>query len=353
MPESKVDDSSVNQTPSAPVASDLNRQWLQIRRPVGPVGSFIAGVICVLLCLATWWLLTSASNPEARIINPATLPSPAETWDTMQSLWGERRLAENTWVTLRRVATGFLLATVVGVPLGVLAGCFPPVASFLSPLVIFGRNIPIAALVPLTYFFFGIDERQKVMFIFLACVAFIIADTANSIRNVGQSYIDTAYTLGAGRRQVIMKVLVPLALPGIFDSLRLLFGLAFGYIMLAETIKLGGEVGGLGNLIWMSQRQGPRAHIFLIILIIPLVALVIDQVLFWVQRQLFPFRYGGPGWLLRIVDGFLHLWENLKSRIYRPTPPFDRVVAEYEAEAAKGLRPKYQERPENLGDWRP
>ncbi len=353
MPEPPNAKSAKSDNQPAPTASNFNRQWLQIRRPIGPIGAVIAGIFCVLLCLAAWWLVTKGETPEARLINPATLPSPIETWETMGSLWGERRLLENTWVTLRRVSIGFMLATVVGVPLGVLAGCFPPVSSFFAPLVIFGRNIPIAALVPLTYFFFGIDERQKVMFIFLACVAFIVADTANSIRNVGQTYIDTAYTLGAGRRQVIMKVLVPLALPGIFDSLRLLFGLAFGYIMLAETIKLGGEVGGLGNLIWMSQRQGPRAHIFLIILIIPLVALVIDQVLFWIQKQLFPFRYGGQGWLLRGVDGLLHVWENIKSKLYRPTPPFDRVVAEYLAEEANGLRPKYQPRPENLGDWKP
>ena len=74
-------------------------------------------------------------------------------------------------------------------------------------------------------------------------------------------YIDTAYTLGANRWQIILKVLVPLAMPGIFNSLRLLFGLAFGYIMLAEVIKSAAEAGGLGDIINVSQRRGSRGKI--------------------------------------------------------------------------------------------
>ena len=100
-----------------------------------------------------------------------------------------------------------------------------------------GRNIPVAAVIPLTFSLFGIGELQKIMFIFIACVAFIVMDTATAIADVSDRYVDTAYTLGASRRQIVMKVLVPLAMPSIFNSLRLLFGLAFGYIMLAEVIQ--------------------------------------------------------------------------------------------------------------------
>ena len=72
---------------------------------------------------------------------------------------------------------------------------------------------------------------RESMFIFIASVAFIVSDTARAIGDVRESYVDSAYTLGARRWQTIMKVLVPLALPSVFNSLRLLFGLAFGYIM--------------------------------------------------------------------------------------------------------------------------
>src|SRR5918998_1658986 len=92
--------------------------------------------------------------------------------------------------------------------------------------------------------------------LFSASTGILRSDTARAINDVIIQNIDPAYTLGANRRQVILKVLVPLAMPSVFNSLRLLFGLAFGYIMLAETIKLGGETGGLGDLINTSQRRG-------------------------------------------------------------------------------------------------
>jgi NitT/TauT family transport system permease protein len=215
---------------------------------------------------------------------------------------------------------GFGLAVQVGVPLGVLAGCYSWFGAFLSPISIFGRNIPIAAVIPLTFSLFGIGEFQKIMFIFIATVAFIISDSARAVMDVDRRYIDTAYTLGARQRQVILKVLVPLALPDIFNSLRLLFGLAFGYIMLAELVKFGGESGGLGDIINMSQRRGPREHILLVLMIIPVVALCIDRALFWIQRELFPYRYGGAGILNSAVRMVLRGWEDVKGLVIKPVP---------------------------------
>ncbi|MFN9897781.1 MAG: ABC transporter permease, partial [bacterium] len=98
-------------------------------------------------------------------------------------------------MTLGRVCLGFGLAAFIGVPLGVLAACFPAVRSFVAPLMIFGRNIPVAALIPLTFFFFGIGEFQKVMFLFIARVAFVVSDTTAAVREVPERYVDTARTL--------------------------------------------------------------------------------------------------------------------------------------------------------------
>jgi len=272
--------------------------------------------ICLIACYCLWWYLTRGPGEE-RILSYAVLPSPAETFSSFQSLWFDRALTRNLLVTLKRLSLGFGLAALVGIPLGVLCGCFSRVNAFFLPLSLFGRNIPLAALVGLTFSLFGIGEQQKVMFIFIACVAFILSDTAGAIQDVGMQYIDTAYTLGANRFQVILKVLIPLAMPSVFNSLRLLFGLAFGYIMLAETIKLGSESGGLGDIINISMRRGPREHVILVLLIIPLVALGIDRFLLWVQRELFPHRFGGAGILNQAVRSILHGWEDLKGMFLR------------------------------------
>jgi NitT/TauT family transport system permease protein len=299
------------------------RSGLALRREIPTWQTVTFAVLCLVVTFGLWWFVTHewewwwhGERPISRLV----LPSPAETFADFPSLWSERYLTWNTVTTLKRVVLGFGLAALVGIPLGILCGCFPRANAFFLPLTIFGRNIPIAALIPLTFALFGIGEQQKVFFIFIACVAFIVSDAAQAVTEVGPAYVDTAYTLGASRRQVILKVLVPLALPSIFNSLRVLFGLAFGYIMLAEVVKMG-AVGGLGDLIETSERRGLREDIILILLLIPVLALLIDRALYWVQRELFPHRYGGTGILNHAVAALLHAWDDLKCMVRRSPAP--------------------------------
>lgn len=312
-----------------------------LRAEISWAESVVAGTLCIVLCAALWWMLTSGPEPEDRILEPMTLPSPSETFGELprlltgdmnvraeqdsesgspgwfRSLFSENALIPNVLVTLRRVLLGFGLAILVGVPLGILSGCFTRASAFLAPLVIVGRNIPIAALIPLTFSLFGIGEFQKVMFIFIACVAFVTGDAAGAVADIRSQYIDTAYTLGANRRQVILKVLVPLAMPSLFNSLRLLFGLAFGYIMLAELVTFGSSAGGLGHIISLAQRRALISRVYLVLLLIPLVALALDRLLFFIQRQLFPYQYGGSGTLHRAVRALARGWEDLWSMVFR------------------------------------
>jgi ABC-type nitrate/sulfonate/bicarbonate transport system permease component len=139
----------------------------------------------------------------------------------------------------------------------------------------------------LTILWLGIEETQKVMFIFIACVPFVYFDAVRAITFVPDRYVETAETLGAKPLQIVGKVLVPLAMPDIYKSLRSLFGLAFGYIMLAELIN---AEHGLGYLLSTSQRRGLSEHIILILLIIGALAFSIDRFLLFMQRGLFPYR---------------------------------------------------------------
>jgi NitT/TauT family transport system permease protein len=292
-----------------------------LRRPIPQWFGILLGMLCIATVLGIWWWLTRGKSEE-RILSYSQIPSPAETFneDQIRELWFERKLAQNIWVSTRRVVLGFLLAAAVGIPTGILCGCFPWVNSFLAPITVFGRNIPIVALVPLTMSLFGIEERQKIMFIFIACVAFVVMDTATAIADVSSRYIDTAYTLGASRRQIIMKVLVPLVMPRIFNSFRLLFGLAFGYIMLAEMIKVGGDTGGLGHMIYMAMRTGRQEPIWLVLFVIPAVAVTIDRTLYFLQKSLFPYQYASRGWLHYVWRGLMHALESIKFLLVSARP---------------------------------
>jgi ABC-type nitrate/sulfonate/bicarbonate transport system permease component len=257
-----------------------------LRVSPAPLTRRLLGVGAVALTVLAWWMVTLGAAEE-RVVSPVILPSPAEVWTSLPSLFRDRALLQSIAATLKRVLVGFGLAIIVGVPLGIAAGAWRVVAASAAPLALFGRNLPVAALIPLTILWFGIDETQKVMFIFIACVPFVYVDVQRAIAGVPDRYVETAETLGASPAQIVSKVLVPLALPDIYDGLRHLFGMAFGYIMLAELIN---AKHGLGYLLMTSQRRGMSEHIILILIIIGLLAYAIDRLLFWFQRGLFPHR---------------------------------------------------------------
>jgi ABC-type nitrate/sulfonate/bicarbonate transport system permease component len=247
---------------------------------------YLLGAGGLALLLLVWWMVTMGPV-ETRFVSPVVLPSPAEVFGSFPSLLNDRALVQSIAATLKRVLLGFGLAILVGVPLGIAAGSWRVLEATGAPLALFGRNLPVAALIPLTILWFGIDETQKVMFIFIACVPFVYSDTVRAIGGVPDRYVETAQTLGASKWQIMSKVLVALALPDIYNSLRHLFGMAFGYIMLAELINANY---GLGYLLMTSQRRGLSEHIILILMVIGLLAFAIDRMLYFFQRGLFPYR---------------------------------------------------------------
>src|SRR6476646_3512708 len=263
------------------------RSLLALRQSPPPLTRRLVGAGTLAFIVLIWWIATRGTGADERWISPVILPSPLEVARSFPVLLKERALLASIAATLKRVLIGFGLAALIGVPLGVFAGSWRILESAGAPLALFGRNLQVAALIPLTILWFGIDETQKVMFIFIACVPFVYSDAAAAIANVPDRYIEAAQTLGASSFQIVRKVLVALALPDIYNSLRHLFGLAFGYIMLAELIN---AQHGLGYLLMASQRRGLSEHIILILMIIGLLAFGIDRLLFWFQRGLFPYR---------------------------------------------------------------
>jgi len=270
--------------PGAPGTLAPPPWWRTLRAdPPFPIRvAFGAGMIALVLLV--WWFVTRGDAISA-IVSPSKLPSPGAVFRSYGSL-GDN-LSDGIVATLERVLGGVLLATLVGVVLGVLAGTNRAVGAAVAPLVIFLRSIPMGALLPLMLMLFATGETQKVMFIFFAIVPFVFSDTVKAISLVPERYVETAQTLGASNRQILGKVLVPLALPDIITSLRFQFGLALGYVMLAEAIA---TPRGLGVMLNTNQRQGNIEQNYDLLFIIALLAFMLDLLIRFFQRGVFQWR---------------------------------------------------------------
>ena len=267
-------------------------KWLsEIRGQVPTTTSLLLGLIPLALLLLGWWTMTRGI-PEERVLGPTILPSPSEVIQSLGELLqssdqDNRSLLDHIGLSLRRVGLGYLLGLAIVLPIGVLMGSFGSMRSTMSPIVTASGYIPIATLVPLTMSWFGLDEMQKVVFLAMAFGIFLLPMVVKAIDAVPDVYLRTSYTLGANRWHVVRRVLVPIALPDIWHSMRLAFGIGWSYLVLAEVVV---KTGGLGDLIDTARRRAMSGRVYLVIIIITIIAWIAD--LLWVRigHILFPYR---------------------------------------------------------------
>jgi NitT/TauT family transport system permease protein len=259
---------------------------LRIREELPAWTAWLLGLVPVLLLLGLWAFVTHGAAEE-RVISPTILPAPGEVVASFRQLWFERALTRNLAVSFTRVVEGFLFAFAASFPLGLLMGSFTKVKAAFTPLTVFGAYLPIPTLVPLTLSLFGTGELQKVMFLALAFSIYLVPLFVAAVDTVDDTYLKTAYTLGASRWDAVRSVLLPIAWPDIWQAMRLGFGVGWSYILLAEMVDVGRGVGGI---IISSQRRGPREHIYLVLVIIVAVAFLTDKLWAAAGRWLFPYR---------------------------------------------------------------
>jgi ABC-type nitrate/sulfonate/bicarbonate transport system, permease component len=264
------------------------RTWLEIRESLPAWQWWVLGALPILGLLALWSLATAGGTPEERWISPTILPSPWEVLVSFPELWFDRALTRNLLVSFGRVATGFAVAVCIAFPVGVLMGSFTKIKAAFTPLSVFGAYLPIPALVPLTLSLFGTGEGQKVVFLALAFIIYLLPLTVAAVDSVDDVYLKTAYTLGARRCSGAQGAAAG-GLGRHLPALRLGFGVGWSYILLVEMVDIGR---GLGGIIIVSQRRGPREHIYLVLLLIVAVAFLTDKVWAALGRRLFPYREG-------------------------------------------------------------
>jgi len=236
----------------------------------------LGGVVTFL----TLWSVVSYGG----IIPPVILPTPGEVLRAFPRLHFEEALVRSAGYSLYRVTMGFLLSAAVAIPLGLLMGTFPAVKHFFAPLVDPLRFLPISALVPLFLVWFGIEEAMKIMLLFVGVFVYLLPLVVEAVERVDEVYLQTAVTLGATRSQLVRHVLVPGSLPAIGEALRVMNGIGWTYVILAEIVN---PRYGLGALITVAGKRSRVDWIFAGVLVIIAIGVATDFLIRTVNARLF------------------------------------------------------------------
>ena len=270
-----------------------------LRKPLPRDLQFWVGLALPLLVLGLWVGLTAGKKP---VVGALFLPSPVEVLKVLvRDLFFGKQIVDNghvevvrvlldaAWVSALRISVAFIAATAVAVPLGILMGAFEPINRFIDPVMAPLRYMPISAFIPLTILWFGIGELQKLAFLFLGVFVYLLPVVISAIRAVPEELVQTARTLGAGRLQVVTTVLVPAAMPDIFDSFRVMNAISWTYVILAEFVN---TTRGLGYLIKLAGDRLKTAEMFAGVIIIGVIGLCTDALIRGAGQLLFPWREG-------------------------------------------------------------
>lgn len=265
--------------PSASTATRGTRQSSlgRLRGDI-PAGLRVAATAAGIATVVGLWGLTSTVWAS----DGFQVPTMAATWSALVEMWQAGELWSDFTASLSRVGTGYAISIVVGVALGVLIGSFRSVEAFVEPQIGFLRYIPATALTPLLLIWMGIDEAPKVALIVLGTVFYNVLMVADVTRAVPRELIDAAYTLGAGRRTVLRRVILPHSWPGIVDVARI--NLAAAWLMLVVAELLAAQ-DGLAFRIIRAQRFRAIDRMFALLLVFGVLGIASDLALRWFRNR--------------------------------------------------------------------
>jgi len=254
----------------------------RIRGKISKKSYIILAVISFVFVFILWLLLSSFE-----LVDPVFLPTPAKVWDYFVESVKDGSLLPNIAISVQRIFLGVLLAVVLGVPLGLLCGTFKPAEAVIRPLCEFVRYMPVPAFTPLVMVWVGIGEEAKIALLFIGIFFQLILMIADDALSVSEDLLNAGYTLGTTKWQTITKILIPAMIPRSLDTLRMMIGWAWTYLVVAEMVAASS---GLGYSIMKAQRFLKTDAIFMGILVIGLLGLVTDRFLDMLNKLLFPWR---------------------------------------------------------------
>lgn len=251
----------------------------------------LISLVSVAILIGTWCVLsyvTVTRNGEPEPLVPHFfLPAPDQVLKSLLYLFFEKDLGLAIATSAVRIAKAIGLSILVALPLGIAMGSFDLINRIFEPIVAPMRYLPITAFIPLLILWFGIDESQKVAFLFLGTVVYLLPAVVDAIRLVPEELVQTAFTLGATKGQVIRTVLIPAALPAIFDGFRVMNAIAWTYIILAELVN---PQNGIGYILRLAEQHLKPEWSFAGIVVVGVIGITTDVLIRALNRLLFSWR---------------------------------------------------------------
>lgn len=241
---------------------------------------FGAGVAFLGLIFLGWLLLTSL-----KLVPAMFLPSPEAVANELARQVQSGVLWQDVQASVYRIMVGWLISTVLAVPIGILMGNFKLVEGMLEPFIDLVRYMPAVAFVPLTILWVGVGDSQKFLILFIGTFFQEVLMVMDNVKRTPSELIEVSYTFGLSRKEVLSKVILRSALPGIWDTFRITLGWAWTYLVVAELVAANV---GLGYRIMRAQRFLETETIILGILVIGVLGLVTDYAFKFGYRQFFP-----------------------------------------------------------------
>jgi NitT/TauT family transport system permease protein len=239
-----------------------------------------AGVAFIALFLAAWLLLT-----ELQVVSPIFLPPLRAVGEELIIQAQEGILWQDVGASVYRITVGWLLATALALPIGILMGNFRFFEGLFEPFVDLVRYMPAVAFVPLTILWLGVGDTQKFAIIFIGTFFQEVLMIMDNVKNVPRDMIQVSYTFGMSKWEILWHVVLRAALPGIWDTFRITIGWAWTYLVVAELVAANV---GLGYRIMRAQRFLETDKIILGILVIGVLGLLTDYFFKATYNRLFP-----------------------------------------------------------------
>ena len=252
-------------------------------RPLQPVSQgtrTVLGLGFFVLFFAFWAAITFGG-----LVSKTFLADPLTMVRSGYDLLVNQGFIKDIGMTVWRVLGGFAIATLLAIPLGVLMGAYKPIEAFFEPFVSFARYLPASAFIPLLILWAGIGEAQKLSVIFIGSFFQLVLMIAVSVGNTRRDLVEAAYTLGASDQGIVTRVLLPSSAPDIAETLRMVLGWAWTYVIVAELI---GASSGIGHMITDSQALLATDQIIFGIIVIGLIGLASDFAFKALNRKVFP-----------------------------------------------------------------